>query len=143
MDPSTGTVVGLANPQKAANRDTVKWICLAAGLVVLIGSLWIPAPAGLKPAAMRTLAIMVTTVLWWVTEVLPIPVTAMMVPVMVHAMGITLLPATIREGFGDSLIPFLVGVLGLSLALPPEVLKNWIPFVLSLPGLRTDGLVYL
>lgn len=135
MDPSTGTIVGLANPQKAANRDTVKWICLAAGLVILIGSLWIPAPAGLKPAAIRTLAIMVTTVLWWVTEVLPIPVTAMMVPIMVHAMGITLLPATIREGFGDSLIPFLVGVLGLSLAWTASGLGKRITYlVLSLSG---------
>ena len=71
----------------------------------------------MKPAAVKTLAVMVTAVLWWVTETFPIPVTALMVPLMVHALGIMSLTEAIRDSFGNTLIPFMVGVLGMSAAL--------------------------
>ncbi|HTU01106.1 MAG TPA: DASS family sodium-coupled anion symporter [Candidatus Sulfotelmatobacter sp.] len=115
-----------------------RWPSLLLGLAILLVSLALPAPAGMKPAALRTLAVMVTTVLWWVTETLPIPVTAMVVPVMVHALGIMPLGESVRESFGDALIPFLVGVLGLSVAFIASGLGKRITFLLlSLSGTST------
>ena len=131
-----------ARPGNEGQGSTVKWIYLGAGLALLIGSMWIPAPAGLRPTAVRTLAIMAVTVLWWVTEALPIPVTAMTVPVLVHALGVASLTDTIREGFGDTLIPFLVGVLGLSLACTASGLGRRITYLLlSLSGTRVTRVV--
>jgi len=126
----------LAAPQvKPEKRDPMKWVYIAIGLAILIVSLVVPAPSGMKPAAVRTLAIMITTVLWWVTEALPIPVTAMMIPLEVHALGIASLTSTIQTGFGDTLIPFLVGVLGLSVAFQASGLGKRITYLLlSLSG---------
>jgi len=128
--------------QPSSNRDTTRWLYILAGLAILGASTLVPGPAGMKPEAVRTLGVMVTTVLWWVTETLPIPVTALLVPVMVHALGITPLPDTIREGFGDTLIPFLVGVLGLSLAFGVSGLGKRITYLLlSLSGTNVTRVV--
>ncbi len=115
---------------------------LAIGIVLLLISAVVPPPAGLKPEAVKTLAIMITTVMWWVTEALPIPITALMVPLMVHALGVMPLAKTIQEGFGDSLIPFLVGVLGLSLAFTASGLGKRITYLLlSLSGTNVTRVV--
>ena len=115
-DSATGTQETIRKPQRVDVTEKSRWPYLVVGLAVLIISLVLPAPAGMNPAALRTLAVMATTVLWWVTEALPIPVTAMIVPVMVHLLGIMPLGESVRESFGDALIPFFVGVLGLSAA---------------------------
>lgn len=103
---SAGTRVDAAKPA----------FCLV-GFAILVGAYLLPATGGLSPQAIRTLAVLMTTVLWWVTETFPVPVTALLVPVMVHALGILPLDVALREAFGNSLIPFMVGVLGLAAAL--------------------------
>ena len=130
--PTPGT------PAPTVRKDSGKWAYLVAGVLALLVSLALPAPAGMRPAALRTLVVMGVTVLWWVTEALPIPITAMMVPVMIHVIGILPLGDTIREGFGDSLIPFLVGVLGLSMAFIASGLGKRITYLLlTLSGTST------
>ena len=123
-------------------RSSYKWIYIVVGLVVLVAALFIPGPAGMKPEGVRTLAIMVTTVLWWVTEALPIPITALMVPLEVHALGVASLSSTIQAGFGDTLIPFLVGVLGLSVAFQASGLGKRVTYLLlSLSGTGVSRVV--
>ena len=136
---ATETVSSRADTQ---GRDSRKWAYIVIGLVILVGSLFVPAPAGMKPAGVRTLAIMITTVMWWVTEALPIPITAMMIPLEVHALGVANLTSTIRSGFGDTLIPFLVGVLGLSVAFQVSGLGKRITYLLlSLSGTNVARVV--
>jgi len=84
----------------------------------------------MKPEAVRALAVMLTTLLWWVTETFPIPITALMVPVMVHALKIMPLADALRESFGNPLIPFMLGVLGLAVALSTSGLGKRISFYL-------------
>ncbi len=116
-------------------RANIKWAYIVIGLIVLVASLFIPGPSGMKPEAVRTLAIMITTVLWWITEALPIPITALMIPLEVHALGVSSLTDTIQAGFGDTLIPFLVGVLGLSVAFQVSGLGKRVTYLLlSLSG---------
>lgn len=120
---------------KAAVVTRKKAIYLVIGIVILLISFIIPTPPGMKPAAVRTMAIMVTTVMWWLTEALPIPITALLVPVMVHLLGVMPLGETIKQSFGDSLIPFFVGVLGLSLAFTTSGLGKRVTYLLlSLSG---------
>ena len=68
------------NPKIDFNR---KFIFFLMGLVLLAVFYFLPVPAGMKPEAMRTLGVMATTVFWWLTETLPISITALMIPVMV------------------------------------------------------------
>jgi len=124
MTTATGSQPASAKPESS------KWPFILLGVAILLVSMVVPSPAGMKAEAVRTLAVMVTTVLWWVTEALPIPITALMVPVMVHALRIMPLAEAIKEGFGDSLIPFFVGVLGLSVAFTASGLGKRITHVL-------------
>jgi sodium-dependent dicarboxylate transporter 2/3/5 len=107
-----------------------KLIYLVAGLFMLVASIFIPPPAGMKVEAVRALAVMLTTLLWWITETFPIPITALMVPVMVHALKIIPLTDALRESFGNPLIPFMLGVLGLAVALSTSGLGKRISYYL-------------
>jgi len=134
--------VSATQQAESRERGLKKWIYVAVGLVILAGSSLVAPPAGMKPAAVGTLAIMLTTVLWWITEALPIPVTAMMIPLEAHALGVASLSTTIQAGFGDTLIPFLLGVLGLSVAFQVSGLGKRITYLLlSLSGTNVARVV--
>jgi solute carrier family 13 (sodium-dependent dicarboxylate transporter), member 2/3/5 len=99
-----------------ASGDRRKLVCLALGVAALLVSLLLPPPAGMKPEAVRTLVVMAVTVLWWATETFPIAITALMAPVMLHALHIVPLSDAVKDGFGSEVVPFTLGVLGLSAA---------------------------
>jgi sodium-dependent dicarboxylate transporter 2/3/5 len=143
MTTATGqTATEKATPVAASPSRSYKWVYFLLGLAMLLASIFVPPIAGMKREAIRTLALMGTTVLWWVTETFPIPITALMVPVMVHGLGIMPLGEAIRESFGNPLIPFMVGVLGLSAALTASGLSRRITFyVLTVVGANTTVVV--
>src|SRR5580658_2999438 len=70
-----------------------QWLYLAASGAMLAAARIVHPPAGLK-----TVAIMGATVLWWSTETLPVPVTALMIPVLVWAMGIMPFADAVQKG---------------------------------------------
>ncbi|MGA2961357.1 MAG: DASS family sodium-coupled anion symporter [Candidatus Korobacteraceae bacterium] len=119
-----------------------KLVYFVVGLAILMGSIFLPPAAGMRPEAVRAMAVIVTTVLWWVTETLPVPITALMVPVMVHALRIIPLDDALRESFGNPLIPFMVGVLGLAVALSASGLGKRISYyLLAVIGTNTAMIV--
>ena len=129
-------------PAPAGPNRSYKWVCLLIGLAMLLASVFLPPAAGMQRGALRTLALMGTTVLWWITETFPIPITALLVPVMVHALGIMPLGDAIKESFGNPLIPFMVGVLGLSAAVTASGLSRRITYhVLAVVGANTTIVV--
>jgi sodium-dependent dicarboxylate transporter 2/3/5 len=99
-----------------AAGDLRKLGYLGSGAAALLVSLVLPIPAGMKPEAVRTLVVIAVTVLWWATETFPMAVTALMVPVMLHALRIVSLADAVKDGFGNEVVPFTLGVLGLSAA---------------------------
>jgi sodium-dependent dicarboxylate transporter 2/3/5 len=101
-----------------------------AGLAIIMFSHFLPLPEGMKPAGMATLAVMAATVLWWVTETLPVPITAMLVPVWLHLLNVVPLRKAIAEGFGDNFVPFLIGVLALSVAFNRSGLGKRLTYIL-------------
>lgn len=95
---------------------------------------------------MLTLAVTVITVLWWVTETLPVPVTALMVPVWLHLLNIVPLNKALTASFGDHFVPFLIGVLVLSVAFNRSGLGKRLTYLLlsvSGTGVKTVIGVYL
>ncbi|AKX97744.1 SLC13 family permease [Neomoorella thermoacetica] len=133
----TGTQA-VATGKKAGTR----WAYFIIGLAVLGLFYILPVPAGMKPAAMRTLGVMATTVFWWLTETLPIPVTALMVPLMLHFTGILSLDKSVAQSFGDSFVPFLIGVLALSVAFTMSGLGKRITYLLlALSGTKVSRVI--
>lgn len=129
-------------PVAAAKDSGVKWLYFIIGLGILGLFSILPAPADMKPQAMRTLGVMATTVFWWLTETLPIPVTALMVPVMLHFTGILSLDKSIAQSFGDSFVPFLIGVLALSVAFTMSGLGKRITYLLlALSGTKVNRVI--
>jgi len=119
-----------------------KLIFLLIGLGLLGFSLIAPVPTGMKPAAVYTLGVMAATVLWWITEAMPVPVTAMMVPVMLHLTGVVKLNKAFTESFGDSMVPFLIGVLALSVAFTQSGLgKRMTYLLLSVSGVKVNRVI--
>jgi sodium-dependent dicarboxylate transporter 2/3/5 len=50
---------------------------LMLGPLVLALALILPAPDGMKPAAMKTAGVVLLMVIWWITEAIPIPATSL------------------------------------------------------------------
>lgn len=115
---------------------------LIIGIAILGLFFVLPVPSGMKREALFTLGVMITTVFWWLTETLPIPVTAMMVPVMLHLMGVITLDKTVTAAFGDSFVPFLIGVLALSVAFSNSGLGKRVTYILlSLSGTKVNRVI--
>lgn len=125
--------------QRLANR---KCMFFVLGWLLLAASFLLPVPAGMKPQAMFTLGVMAVAVVWWVTEALPVPVTAMMVPVLLHVVGVVDMNKSLGQAFGDSFVPFLIGVLALSVAFTRSGLGKRITYLLlSLSGTRVKPVI--
>jgi solute carrier family 13 (sodium-dependent dicarboxylate transporter), member 2/3/5 len=79
----------------------------ALGLAAAIAVYLIPIP-GLEPRAQATLAILTLAAAWWMTEALPVPVTALFIPVLGIALGV--FPAKEAfAGFGDPIVFLFLG----------------------------------
>lgn len=126
-----------------AAKNTNKQIAFFVLGLALLGLFYLfPVPEGMKPAGMYTMGVMVTVVLWWLTETLPIPVTAMMVPVLLHLTGVLSIEKTISVAFGDSLVAFLIGVLALSVAFSKSGLGKRLTYLLlSLSGTKVTRVI--
>jgi sodium-dependent dicarboxylate transporter 2/3/5 len=103
---------------------------IIVGLLIL-GAAWLsPSFAGLPPAAVKTLGVMATTILWWVTEALPIPVAGLMVLPLLDLIGAAPFKKVAEQSFGDPFVPFMVGCLALSVAFTQSGLGKRITYIL-------------
>jgi solute carrier family 13 (sodium-dependent dicarboxylate transporter), member 2/3/5 len=119
-----------------------KFIFFLMGLLLLGIFYFLPVPNGMKPTAMCTLGVMATTVFWWLTETLPISITAMMIPVMLHFTGVLPIDQTIAQSFGDGFVPFLIGVLAFSVAFSISGLGKRVTYILlSFSGTKVRRVV--
>jgi sodium-dependent dicarboxylate transporter 2/3/5 len=129
--------------QRLTNR---KCLFFMVGWALLAASYFMPVPTGMTPNAVLTLGVMAVAVVWWVTEAMPVPVTAMMVPVLLHLLGVLDLNKSMSQAFGDSFVPFLIGVLALSVAFTRSGLGKRITYLMLLlsgTSVRSVIAVYL
>ena len=99
-------------------------------------------PSGLSQEAWRTVGILLCTVIWWVTEVLPIPVTGMLSFLFFDLTGVISLADAVESGFGSDMIIFLLGVMALSAAFQVSGLSTRVTrSMLRLSGTRPWAII--
>lgn len=90
-----------------SQHKRILWIVL--GVLLFVGLLALPTPAGLGKDAHRAIAIFTLCVFWWLTTPVDLPVTALVGLALVPIFGI--LPAdTVFSYFGNQAIFFVIGV---------------------------------
>jgi sodium-dependent dicarboxylate transporter 2/3/5 len=85
-----------------------QWAGLVGGPLVLAIMLLSPAPAGLEPAGWHTAAMGLLMAIWWITEALPIPVTALVPLVLVPLLGAGTMEAAATP-YANPLIALFLG----------------------------------
>ena len=86
----------------------IQRIGLGAGLGVFVLLCLLPAPAGLPLPAWRAAAVAVLMALWWMTEAIPIPATALLPLVLFPVLGVAS-PAAAAAPYGNPLIYLFLG----------------------------------
>ncbi len=85
MEPSA---TQQAQETRKANNGKTRWIGLFAGAVLFVVMLLLPAPASLGTAGWHTAATVVLMAVWWMTEAMPIPATALLPIVLLPVLGV-------------------------------------------------------
>jgi len=112
------------NPRTPAQR-----VGLWLGLGLLLLMLWLPAPEGFAESAWRTAAIATLMAVWWSTEALPIPATAMLPLAAGPLLGIVPVERA-GYGYGSATIFLILGGCLLALALERWQLHRRIAFAI-------------
>ena len=86
-----------------------RWLGLIGGLVVFGIMLLLPAPAGMEPTAWHVAALTVLMAVWWMTEALPLTVTALLPFLTVPVFGVMDANAIAKEYYSPILFLILGG----------------------------------
>jgi solute carrier family 13 (sodium-dependent dicarboxylate transporter), member 2/3/5 len=95
--------------RRVEQRGTRSKIGLLFGPVVFLALLLLPAPEGMNPAAWRTAAAAALMVVWWITEAVPIPVTALLPLLLFPLLGIVPIAAAASPYTNPVIFLFLGG----------------------------------
>jgi len=90
---------------------TAQRIGLFLGAAAFFVLLFLPAPAGLSPAGWRAAAVSVLMAVWWMTEALPIPATALLPLALFPILGVLTTPATSAPYANELIFLFMGGFL--------------------------------
>ena len=136
----TTTAIVSKNSITPQESKKLKWLVL--GIAILLASFFATPVGGLSSASIRALGVTSTTVLWWVTEALPIPVTGILVFPLMHIMGIVPFKRLVLQTFGDTFVPFMIGCLALSVAFSKSGLGKRITYIiLGYSGTRVSHIL--
>ena len=69
--------------------STRRWAGVVGGPIAFVAFLLLPVPEGLEPAGWRAAAIGLLMAIWWVTEAIPIPATALLPVVLFPLFGVS------------------------------------------------------
>jgi sodium-dependent dicarboxylate transporter 2/3/5 len=81
---------------------------LILGLFILVLMLVLPPPTGMKPITQRMAAVALLMATWWITEAIPIPVTALLPLVLYPALGI-MGTVEVAPNYTDELVFLFLG----------------------------------
>lgn len=98
----------MAEQNNAMGVSSVKWIGFVGGLSLFVLMLFSSPPEGLSLAGWRTAAIVVLMACWWVSEVIPIPATALIPLVLFPVLGVADIQQTARP-YADPMIFLFMG----------------------------------
>ena len=124
------------------------FIFIISGIIILIPFL-VSAPDGLSPSGLKALAIFITCVIWWVTNVVPLMITSLLAIVLLPLFGVDS-SASVYAKFGNTAVFFVLGSFILASALMRSGLssrislkfvkalgKNSVSFVIAFQYLAT------
>jgi len=103
----TGNTTPQASPVDPAFRPAQR-VGLLVGFGAFVAMLAVPAPAALGGAAWHTAAVAVLMAVWWITEAIPIPATALVPLVAFPALGV-LSAQDAASAYGQDLIFLFMG----------------------------------
>jgi len=86
---------GVVSNEQGAVRPEVKWEKPSLKVILGFSAAWalffltlaLPAPEGMNPLAMKTLAVVIWSVVIWVTEAMPVGVTGLVIPMLLLVTG--------------------------------------------------------
>ncbi|MBK1734449.1 anion transporter [Halorhodospira abdelmalekii] len=118
-----------------------RWIGLTLGPLVAVSMLLSGTPEGVDPLAWRVAALTVLMAIWWVTEALPIPVTALLPAVCLPLLGVAS-PEEAAAPYANPMILLFLGGFLIAMAIQRWGLHRRIALViLRVAGGRDDLLV--
>jgi solute carrier family 13 (sodium-dependent dicarboxylate transporter), member 2/3/5 len=122
--------------------DRRRLIGLVAGPVVLLLLLLTPTPDGMSLAAWRTAAVGIFMAVWWITEAIPIPATALTPLVLFPLLGVMPVGATAAP-FANPIIFLFLGGFILALAMERHQLHRRIALaVVRAIGVRPPAVIF-
>lgn len=101
----------MTSTDSPTKRVPAQWFGLVGGLAAGAGMLLLGSPEGLSPAAWHTAAVGVLMAIWWITEAVPIPATALLPLVLFPPLGIAEIGPTAAPYANPIIFLFLGGFL--------------------------------
>jgi sodium-dependent dicarboxylate transporter 2/3/5 len=92
-------------------ESIIRPLAIVVGPLVIVVMALIPVPEGLSPHAMAVAAVAILMAIWWMTEAVPLAVTALLPLVLFPPLGIASLDSTAREYAHPLVFLFLGGFL--------------------------------
>ncbi len=99
---------GSEGPAAGKPLSTIRLTALAAGPVLTILVIFLPAPGAMQPEAWRLVGLTLWMVVWWLGEAVPIPVTALLPIPMMPLLGIANM-RPVAANYGHTLIFLFLG----------------------------------
>ncbi len=106
-DPPPGAHGGGSEP--ASDYRLAQILGLLGGALIFVILLALPAPAGLEPAGWHTAAVAALMAVWWMTEAIPIPATALIPLALFPILGVLDMPAAAGPYANELIFLFMGG----------------------------------
>lgn len=95
-------------------RQSKQNIGLIIGIAILILTALLPAPAGLSVAGKNSIGLLVSGIVMWVTEALPLAISAMMLMILLPFYGVTPQLSDVFKDFVSPVIFFIIATFALT-----------------------------
>lgn len=98
-------------PKEKQTRRTAHRLGRLTGAALFLILLLLPAPPALSPAGWKTAAVAVLMAVWWMTEAIPIPFTALLPLVLFPILGVLDMPVAAAPYANELIFLFMGGFL--------------------------------